>query len=395
MQGLNPRSSGARPRALRGLSGKVTDLDFQRRNTAHCGDRACRPSGLADASLQRREIEIRDPGKRPTVSSAVGSARFSIYLFLCTYFAPFALTWQVHQSVLSRSMLSRLRLLTRTPHWRRVGASAVALGAAAGVANSGLAFPPALCEASHEQGSTPKAATQPSLMAKCVAEAVGTGLIIQGGCGVVCAAKYAGSGVGTFGLAAVWGVSVMLAVYATAPISGAHAPACSRRHTPATAVAHACKRSSASLQSQSRTPATVLGAHLNPAVTCALVACDGLLTACCTRRLAGATARSPDLLGGPTLLAPGCATHSGRAAEPLRAPWVGRLRCIRVAPSIRLYVAGFSAALNTQVRQGPRRGGPLLHQRAARRCDGRGRRQLPHLLGRHQGPRSRAAGRPG
>jgi MIP family channel proteins len=133
-------------------------------------------------------------------------------------------------------MLSRLRLITRTPHWRRVGASAVALGAAAGVVNSGLAFPPALCEASHEQGSTPKAATsQPSLMAKCVAEAVGTGLIIQGGCGVVCAAKYAGSGVGTFGLAAVWGVSVMLAVYATAPISGA---------------------------------------HLNPAVTCALVACD-------------------------------------------------------------------------------------------------------------------------
>ena len=319
------------------------------------------------------------------------SIRF--YYLLCPLRAHLASSPKVR--VLSRSMLSRLRLLTRTPHWRRVGASAVALGAAAGVANSGLAFPPALCEASHEQGSTPKAATQPSLMAKCVAEAVGTGLIIQGGCGVVCAAKYAGSGVGTFGLAAVWGVSVMLAVYATAPISGAHAPACSRRHTPATAVAHACKRSSASLQSQSRTPATVLGAHLNPAVTCALVACDGLLTACCTRRLAGATARSPDLLGGPTLLAPGCATHSGRAAEPLRAPWVGRLRCIRVAPSIRLYVAGFSAALNTQVRQGPRRGGPLLHQRAARRCDGRGRRQLPHLLGRHQGPRSRAAGRPG
>ena len=146
-------------------------------------------------------------------------------------------------------MLSRLRLLSR-PQWRRVGASAVAFGAAAGVASSGLAFPPALCEASHEQGSTPKTVavsqpslSQPSLMAKCVAEAVGTGLIIQGGCGVVCAAKYAGSGVGTFGLAAVWGVSVMIAVYATSPISGAHA--------------HACNRSSARLQPQSRTPATV------------------------------------------------------------------------------------------------------------------------------------------
>jgi len=139
-------------------------------------------------------------------------------------------------------MLSRLRLLSR-PQWRRVGASAVAFGAAAGVASSGLVFPPALCEASHEQGSTPKTVavsqpslSQPSLMAKCVAEAVGTGLIIQGGCGVVCAAKYAGSGVGTFGLAAVWGVSVMIAVYATSPISGAHA--------------HACNCSSARLQPQ-------------------------------------------------------------------------------------------------------------------------------------------------
>ena len=175
-------------------------------------------------------------------------------------------------------MLSRLRLLARTPHWRRAGASAVALGAAAGVLHNGLAIPPALCEASHEQGSTPKATTsQPSLIAKCVAECVGTGLIIQGGCGVVCAAKYAGSGVGTFGLAAVWGVSVMIAVYATAPISGAHQhpPAAvgtlpqAQSRTRATAFAHAYHRSSAR-------PATVPGAHLNPAVTCALVACDSL-----------------------------------------------------------------------------------------------------------------------
>ena len=148
-------------------------------------------------------------------------------------------------------MLSRVRLFARTPQWRRAGASAVALGAAAGVLHNGLAIPPALCEASHEQGSTPKAATsQPSLIAKCVAECVGTGLIIQGGCGVVCAAKYAGSGVGTFGLAAVWGVSVMIAVYATAPISGAHQhpPAAvgtlplAQSRTRATVFSHACHR---------------------------------------------------------------------------------------------------------------------------------------------------------
>ena len=103
-------------------------------------------------------------------------------------------------------MLSRLRLVL-VPQWRRAGASAIALGAAAGLV-SGVAYPPAWCEAAHEQGSVPKAASQPSLMARCIAEAVGTGLIIQGGCGVVCAAKYAGSGVGTFGLAAVWGANV-------------------------------------------------------------------------------------------------------------------------------------------------------------------------------------------
>ena len=74
-----------------------------------------------------------------------------------------------------------------------------------------------------------------TLLYKCVAEAVGTAIIVQGGCGVVCAAKYAGSGMGSFGLAAVWGISVTLAVYATRAISGA---------------------------------------HLNPAVTCALVAND-------------------------------------------------------------------------------------------------------------------------
>ena len=59
-------------------------------------------------------------------------------------------------------------------------------------------------------------------MQKCLAEAVGTGIIIQGGCGVVCALKYAGSTIGPGAIAAVWGASVALAVYATANISGAH-----------------------------------------------------------------------------------------------------------------------------------------------------------------------------
>ena len=126
--------------------------------------------------------------------------------------------------------LGRLRtLLTRTPpQWRRAGAAAAALGAA------GVALPAAHCKAATE-ASAPKESKPPSLLAKCVAEAIGTGIIIQGGCGVVAAVKYAGSGMGSFGISIIWGVSVMLAVYATAPVSGA---------------------------------------HLNPAVTCALVACD-------------------------------------------------------------------------------------------------------------------------
>jgi len=63
---------------------------------------------------------------------------------------------------------------------------------------------------------------KPTLLQKCMAEAIGTGIIIQGGCGVVCAAKYAGSGIGPGAMAAVWGASVALAVYTTAKISGAH-----------------------------------------------------------------------------------------------------------------------------------------------------------------------------
>lgn len=62
----------------------------------------------------------------------------------------------------------------------------------------------------------------PSLITKCLAEAIGVGIIVSGGCGVVSAGKYAGANVGLFGGAAVWGMSVMLAVFATRAISGAH-----------------------------------------------------------------------------------------------------------------------------------------------------------------------------
>jgi glycerol uptake facilitator protein len=91
----------------------------------------------------------------------------------------------------------------------------------------------AWCEPAVLKSSQPK--PTPTQSSKLLAEAVGTAIIVQGGCGVVCALKFAGSNLGSFGISAVWGASVCLAVYATRHISGA---------------------------------------HLNPAVTAALVACD-------------------------------------------------------------------------------------------------------------------------
>jgi glycerol uptake facilitator-like aquaporin len=42
------------------------------------------------------------------------------------------------------------------------------------------------------------------------------GIIVSGGCGIVCASKYAGSGIGTFGIAVGFGFAVALAVRHTA-----------------------------------------------------------------------------------------------------------------------------------------------------------------------------------
>ena len=90
---------------------------------------------------------------------------------------------------------------------------------AGGTALTATSCAPACATATAEEDATTK---KPSLMQKCLAEAIGTGLIVQGGCGVVCAAKYAGSTIGAGAMAAVWGASVALAAYATANISGAH-----------------------------------------------------------------------------------------------------------------------------------------------------------------------------
>ena len=61
-----------------------------------------------------------------------------------------------------------------------------------------------------------------TLKDKCIAEFIGTGMIVGGGCGTVCAAKYAKYPLGAFGIPVAFGMSVALAIYATRDVSGAH-----------------------------------------------------------------------------------------------------------------------------------------------------------------------------
>ena len=86
-----------------------------------------------------------------------------------------------------------------------------------GVSGAALVNSSAMCD-----GAGAAVAAGPSLLQKCVAEAIGTGMIVSGGCGVVCALKYAGHPITPLGIGAAFGLSVTLAIYATAGISGAH-----------------------------------------------------------------------------------------------------------------------------------------------------------------------------
>lgn len=64
--------------------------------------------------------------------------------------------------------------------------------------------------------------SEPSLARACVAEAVGTFLMVLFGTGSVAAAVLTGAQVGVWQVAVVWGFGVTLAIYATAAVSGAH-----------------------------------------------------------------------------------------------------------------------------------------------------------------------------
>lgn len=61
-----------------------------------------------------------------------------------------------------------------------------------------------------------------SLTRKCLAEFLGTYLLVLFGCGVVHSAVLTGSQSGLWQVAVVWGLAIMLAIYVTGAISGAH-----------------------------------------------------------------------------------------------------------------------------------------------------------------------------
>lgn len=60
------------------------------------------------------------------------------------------------------------------------------------------------------------------LLKKCAAEFVGTGILVLFGCGVVHTAVLTGAQNGLWQVAIVWGLAVMLAIYAVGAVSGAH-----------------------------------------------------------------------------------------------------------------------------------------------------------------------------
>jgi len=62
----------------------------------------------------------------------------------------------------------------------------------------------------------------PSLKGQCIAEFLGTGLIIFFGAGCVAALKLAGATFGLWEICIIWGLGVSMAIYLTAAISGAH-----------------------------------------------------------------------------------------------------------------------------------------------------------------------------
>ena len=70
--------------------------------------------------------------------------------------------------------------------------------------------------------ATLKKLLDPSLLRACLAEVIGTYLMVTIGTGSVAAAVLTGAQAGVWQVAAVWGFGVTIAIYVTAAVSGAH-----------------------------------------------------------------------------------------------------------------------------------------------------------------------------
>lgn len=64
--------------------------------------------------------------------------------------------------------------------------------------------------------------SEPTLVRQCIAEFVGTGILIFFGVGAVAALVLTGASFGQWEMSILWGVGVSIAIYCTAGVSGAH-----------------------------------------------------------------------------------------------------------------------------------------------------------------------------
>jgi len=120
-----------------------------------------------------------------------------------------------YRTTVSHSKISLARPSSRA----RTGLAAATL-ALAGAAGSAT-FCLAQDDSTQTQATDVEDEADFTLTQKCAAEAVGTGIIVGGGCGAVSALKYAG-GTPIVSVAVAFGASVAVAAYLTAHISGAH-----------------------------------------------------------------------------------------------------------------------------------------------------------------------------
>ena len=94
-----------------------------------------------------------------------------------------------------------------------------------------------------------------SLGRRCLAEAIATFVLVFAGCGAIVVDVERGDGLGTLGIAAAFGLAIMVMIYATGHVSGAHI-------NPAVTIAFAATRHFPARDAIAYVPAQLAGAIL-------------------------------------------------------------------------------------------------------------------------------------